>query len=181
MCMIGLPSLIQSGTDEMSKGLRFNLALLLDSIHIHSKPEPLPAARRVSAAEGRRGRRGGRVCSQCLDVGGKTRHAEVQALRHGEYLVVQDRVSQASWGDRTATRRRKNASPRSILDTTKRGLLTSTATHLFEIGGDCERLVSETEIAGYCGAVLAHHCDHAPAVVFHYRLCHRKYRQSTAK
>jgi len=45
--------------------------------------------------------------------------------------------------------------------------------HLFEVRGDCERLVSETEVGGDCDAVLAHHTHHAPPVVFHYRLCHR--------
>jgi hypothetical protein len=68
----------------MSKRLRLNIPLLLDGIHIHPKPKPLPPAKRVSAHGGERG---GRVCSQCLDVSRKTRHAEVHALRHGEYLV----------------------------------------------------------------------------------------------
>ena len=96
--MVDLPPLIQCRTDEMSKRLRLNLALLLDSIHIHSKPEPLPSVKRVST-EARRGGEGGgegRVCSQCLYVGGKSRHTEVHALRHGEYLVVHWRVSKAS-------------------------------------------------------------------------------------
>ena len=96
--MVDLPPLIQCRTDEMSKRLRLNLAFLLDSIHIHSKPEPLPSVKRVST-EARRGGEGGgegRVCSQCLYVGGKSRHTEVHALRHGEYLVVHWRVSKAS-------------------------------------------------------------------------------------
>ena len=62
--MVDVPPLIQCRTDEMSKRLRLNLALLLDSIHIHSKSEPLPSAKRVSTEakrgwEGREGKGGG--------------------------------------------------------------------------------------------------------------------------
>jgi hypothetical protein len=44
------PPLVQCRADEMRKRLGLNVAFLLDGIHIHPKPKPFPAAKRVSAS-----------------------------------------------------------------------------------------------------------------------------------
>ena len=80
----------------MSKRFGLNLAFLLDGIHIHPKPKPLAPARRVSPPRCAARASKGRVCSQCLNVGRKARHAKVHALRYGEYLAW-DTVHRVSW------------------------------------------------------------------------------------
>ena len=167
--MVGSPSLIQHRTDEMSKRLRLNLPLLLDGIHVHPKPEPLPPVKRVSV----HGLTGTRVLTvsgcQSQDPPCRGTRAPSRGIPGVHFCVSYASLGGGRRGERErglhhdATRR---VTP---IDTTTPIALT----HLFEIRRDCERLVSETKVGGDCGAVLAHHGHYAPAVVFHYRLYHR--------
>ena len=157
---MGSPPLVQCRTDKMSKRLGLDLPFLLDGIHIHPKPKPVPAVRRVSPTQMRnRGRaRGTRVLT---GSGCRSQGPPYQGTRAPLRGIpgMGHRVPRELGGRRRVPRSNEHERPWALA-----------LAHLFKVGRDCESLVPETEVRGDCDAVLAHHGHHTPSVVFHDRL-----------
>lgn len=119
----------------MGKCLWLNLSLLFHRVHVHSEPEAISTEGQVGGIHQGHASTDGWIAgshSQSQDIRRQSSHPEHYSIRDREYLIHIENDNQPHCEIETDASRPKHRE--------------TSETYLFKIGGDCQRLVTQSEV-----------------------------------